>query len=126
MTSVNRAGAKSLRAQGGIVRTLKTLMTAVGLAASAACVAGPFCVVVTGLGQDCKYYDEGSCAQAAMERHGACVDRSTGLATGFNRGARYCLVGAGDNRCEYYDAASCAKAAQDHGGTCVQRPRSGT
>src|SRR2546430_8109257 len=75
-------------------------MTAVGLAASAACVAGPFCVVVTGLGQDCKYYDEGSCAQAAMERHGACVDRSTGLATGFNRGARYCLVGAGESRSE--------------------------
>src|SRR2546430_17682530 len=92
-----------------LFRSLKTLMTAVGLTASAACVAGPFCVVVTGLGQDCKYYDEGSCAQAAMERHGACVDRSTGLATGFNRGARYCLVRAGESRCEYYDAASCAK-----------------
>src|SRR5256886_13429222 len=57
-----------------LFRSLKTLMTAVGLTASAACVAGPFCVVVTGLGQDCKYYDEGSCAQAAMERHGACVE----------------------------------------------------
>src|SRR5947208_7699705 len=98
-------------------------MTAVGLAASAACVAGPFCVVVTGLGQDCKYYDEGSCAQAAMERHGACVDRSTGLATGFNRGARYCLVAAGVTPCEYYHAAPSPQAAHDHGRPRPHPPR---
>jgi hypothetical protein len=108
------------------VRKLKTLMTAIGMAGSAACLAGPFCVVGTGLGQNCRYYDEESCARAAVEQHGACVDRSTGLAAGFNQHSRYCLVGAGDSKCYYYDAASCARAAQDHGGTCIQRRRSGT
>ena len=108
------------------MRKLKTLMTAIGLAASAACVAGPFCVVATGLGQDCKYYDEASCARVAVERGGACVDKSTGVATGVNRDARYCLVGAGESKCYYYDAAACARAAQDQGGTCLQRHRFGS
>jgi hypothetical protein len=114
---------------GGVVRILKTLVTTVGLAASAVCVGGPlmgpYCVAVTGFGQDCKYYDEASCAQAAIERHGACIDRHTGIATGLNKDSRYCLVGAGENKCYYYDAASCAKAALDFGGTCVERPRAG-
>ena len=114
---------------GGVVRILKTLVTTVGLTASAVCVAGPlmgpYCVAITGFGQDCKYYDEASCAQAAVERHGACVDRSTGRATGLNHNARYCLVGGGDSKCYYYDAPSCAKAAQDHGGTCIERPKAG-
>ncbi len=108
------------------MRTLKTLMTTVGLAASTACLAGPFCVVATGLGADCKYYDEASCARAAVERHGACVDKSTGMATGLSRNARYCLVGGGESKCYYYDAASCAKAAQDHGGSCIERPKAGS
>jgi hypothetical protein len=106
------------------VRTLRTLISAVGLVGSAACLAGPYCVVGTGLGADCKYYDEASCAQAAVERHGACIDRSTGFATGFSRNSRYCLVGGGESKCTFYDAASCAKAALEHGGTCMQRPRS--
>jgi hypothetical protein len=112
---------------GGVVRILKTLVTGVGLAASIAAVAGPlqgpFCVVVTGVGRDCKYYDEASCARAAIERQGACIDRSTGFGIGPNKGARYCLIGAGEAKCSYYDAASCAKAIQDFGGTCVERFR---
>jgi len=108
------------------VRKLKTLMSAIGLAGSAACVAGPFCVVGSGLGADCKYYDEASCARVAVERHAACIDRHTGVATGFNKDARYCLVGGGESKCYYYDAASCARAAQDHGGTCLERHRSGS
>ena len=108
------------------MRTLKTLMTAVGMAASTACLAGPFCVIGSGLGTDCKYYDEAICARAAVEQHGGCVDRSSGRAIGLSHNARYCLVGGGESKCYYYDAASCAKAAQDHGGSCMERPRSGS
>lgn len=112
------------------MRTLKTLMTAVGLAASMACFAGPlsgpYCVTGTGLGPDCKYFDEASCARAAVERHGACIDRHTGMATGASPKARYCLVGSGDSKCYFYDAPSCAKAALDQGGTCIERPRAGS
>ena len=106
------------------MRKLKTLMTAIGMAGSAACVAGPFCVVGTGLGPDCRYFDETSCARVAVERHGGCIDKSTGVATGLSKESRYCLLGGGETQCYYYDAASCAKAAQDHGGTCIQRPGS--
>ena len=108
------------------MRKLKTLITAIAMAGPAACLAGPFCVVGTGLGQDCRYFDEASCAQAAVARHGGCIDKSTGVATGFNRNSRYCLVGGGETKCYYYDAASCARAAKDHGGTCLERHRSGS
>jgi hypothetical protein len=105
------------------VRKLKTLMTAIGMAGPAAALAGPFCVVGSGLGQDCRYFDEASCARAAVAQHGACIDKSSGVATGFNKDSRYCLVGAGEAKCYYYDAASCARAAQDEGGTCLERHR---
>jgi hypothetical protein len=108
---------------GGVVRILKTLLTASVIAVPAACLAGPFCVAVTGLKQDCKYYDETSCAHVAVERGGACIDKSTGFSVGANKAARYCLVGSGDAKCYYYDAASCAKAVLDFGGTCVERHR---
>ena len=108
------------------MRKLKTLITAIALAGPTAVLAGPFCVTGTGRGADCKYFDEASCARAAVERHGACVDRSTGVATGFSKDSRYCLVGGGESKCYYYDAASCARAAQDHGGVCLERPGSGT
>lgn len=112
------------------MRKLKTVITAIAMAASAACLAGPlhgpYCVSVPGLAPDCKYYDETSCARAAVQRQGACVDRSTGFALrGPNAGARYCLINAGDAKCNYYDAASCVRAVRDlGGGSCVERVRS--
>jgi hypothetical protein len=112
--------------KGGVVRKLKKLIIAIAMAGPAACLAGPYCVVVPGMGKDCHYYDEASCARAAVERHGGCVDKHTGIATGLSKDSRYCLVGAGEAKCYYYDAASCARAAQDQGGTCLQRHRFGT
>ncbi len=127
LVPVNLAGTGLLRdfkvLMGGVVRKLKTLMAAIGMAGSAACLAGPFCVV-SGLGQNCRYFDEESCARAAVAQRGACIDKSTPVAPGINQHSRYCLVGVGENKCYYYDAASCAKAAQDQGGTCLQRPGS--
>lgn len=108
------------------MRKLKTLISAIAMTAPATCLAGPFCVVVSGLGADCKYYDQENCARAAVAHQGACVDRTTGVSPGFNQGSRYCLVRAGESQCFYYDAASCAKEAQLHGGTCLQRQRAGS
>jgi len=108
------------------VRKLKTLMTAIGMTGSAACLAGPFCLVGTGLGQDCRYFDEATCARAAVQRHGGCIDKSSVVAPEFNKHSHYCLVGAGEPKCYYYDAASCAIASHDHGGTCLERSRSGS
>jgi hypothetical protein len=108
------------------VRKLKKLIIAIAMAGPAACLAGPYCVVVPGMGKDCHYYDEASCARAAVERHGGCVDKHTGIATGLSKDSRYCLVGAGEAKCYFYDAASCARVAQDQGGTCLQRHRFGT
>jgi hypothetical protein len=89
---------------------------------------GPYCVVVQGMPANCRFYDEVTCARAAVIEGGGCVAR-TAFATPLNsapKDAGYCLVSHGDAKCFYYDAASCAKAAQLEGGTCLTRPRLAT
>lgn len=108
------------------MRKLRKLIIAIAMAGPAACLAGPYCVVVSGMGSDCRYYDEASCARAAVERQGGCIDKHTGIPKQVSKESRYCLVGAGESKCYFYDAASCARAAQDQGGTCLERPRSGS
>jgi hypothetical protein len=112
-----------------IVRTPKLILTVIGLVGSAAAMAGPFCMVVDGMAPNCRFYDEASCAHAAVAANGGCVEnrwRGTQLATPVSvapKDAGYCLVGHGDAKCFYFDPQSCAKAAQLEGGTCLTRSR---
>jgi hypothetical protein len=109
------------------VRTLRVLVTGIALFCSAAAVAGPFCVVVTGLPPNCRFYDEDSCARAAVASNGGCVTHKFGRLEAAQpvepRNASYCLVRSGTQQCYFYDAQSCAKAAQEYGGTCITRPK---
>jgi hypothetical protein len=108
------------------VRTSKLIVTVLMMLGSAAAVAGPYCVLVDGMAPDCRFYDQASCAQAAVTHGGGCIDRSGPLGTQLSvapRDAAYCLVGQGDAKCFYFDAQSCAKAAEFHGGTCITRSR---
>ncbi len=111
--------------RGGVVRRLQRLsFTAVGILASSASLAGPFCVVVSGLGAECRYFDEASCASAATAQHGACIvnRREVTTASSMPRNAHFCLVSAGAGaQCLYYDLAACQRAASDNGGTCVAK-----
>src|SRR3984893_1115678 len=126
---LHRAGRS---ARGGIVRTPKLILTVIGLLGSGAAMAGPFCMVVDGMAPNCRFYDQASCAQAAVAANGGCVEnrlRGTRLATPLSvapRDAGYCLVGHGDAKCYYFDPQSCAKAAQLEGGTCLTRSRLST
>jgi hypothetical protein len=105
---------------GGVVLKLKILMTAIGMLGSVACFAAPFCVVVLGFGQDCHYFDEPSCAQAAAAQHGACfVNTGLSLRSPAPNGARYCLALGATQQCNFRDQISCTMAARDSGGTCV-------
>ena len=110
---------------GGVVQNLKlTLMAAIGILNSAATVAGPFCVVVPGLGPpQCRYFDEASCARAATVAHGGCIGNpKQGIAPSMApEHARFCLVTGTGTMCSYYDAPSCAQAAKEFGGTCLTR-----
>lgn len=117
------------------MRTPKLIVTAIGLLGSAAAVAGPFCVVIEGMAPNCRFYDEASCAQAAVAANGGCVENrlrgqlGARLATPLSvapKDAGYCLVGHGDAKCYYFDPQSCAKAAQIEGGTCLTRSRLST
>jgi hypothetical protein len=118
--------------RGGIVRTPKLILTVIGLLGSAAAMAGPFCMLVDGMAPNCRFYDEASCAQAAVAANGGCVEnrlRGTRLATPLAvapKDAGYCLMGHGDAKCYYFDAQACAKAAQLEGGTCLTRSRLST
>ena len=108
------------------MRTLKRMMPAIALLGSGAAVAAPpFCVVVSGMAPNCHYFDEASCARAAVAAGGGCVSnaRNGTLVSVAPRDAHYCLVSGGTERCYYYDAKSCARAAQDIGGTCITRSR---
>ena len=114
------------------MRTPKLILTVIGLLGSGAAMAGPFCMVVEGMPANCRFYDEASCAQAAVAANGGCVEnrwRGKQLGTALSvapKDAGYCLVGHGDAKCYYFDAQACAKAAQLEGGTCVTRPRLST
>jgi hypothetical protein len=108
------------------MRALKMMATGIGLFGSAVAVAGPFCLMVTGMPANCRFYDESTCAAAAASQNGGCVpnnpiSRAAPVSIGTDH-ARYCLVNSGDAKCYYYDAQACAKAAQDYGGTCLTRP----
>ena len=110
---------------GGVVRNLKlTLVAAIAILSCTTAVAGPFCVVISGLGRQCHYFDEASCARAATAAHGSCVVNTAEVTAPSDtpRQARFCLVSAGTGaKCNYYDLSSCARAAQDAGGSCVAR-----
>src|SRR2546429_7216898 len=83
---------------GGVVRNLKlTLMAAIAILSCTAAVAGPFCVVISGLGRQCHYFDEASCARAATAAHGSCVVNTAEVTAPSDtpRQARFCLVSAG-------------------------------
>jgi hypothetical protein len=114
------------------VRTPKVILTVIGLVGSGAAMAGPFCMVVDGMAPNCRFYDQASCAQAAVAANGGCVEngwRGRQLETPVSvapRDAGYCLVGHGDAKCYYFDPQSCAKAAQLEGGTCLTRSRLST
>jgi hypothetical protein len=107
------------------VRRLKKLsLAAVGIIGSSACLAGPFCVIVSGMGAECRYFDEASCATAASAAHGACIvnRREVTATSSMPRNAHFCLVSAGAGpQCLYYDVASRQRAASDNGGTCVAK-----
>jgi hypothetical protein len=106
------------------VRTSRLIVTVIGILGSAAALAGPFCVVTDGMPANCRFYDEASCMQAAINANGGCIDKSkSGQALSVEpRNARYCLVSGGTSKCYFYDAQSCANAAKLNGGTCLTRP----
>jgi hypothetical protein len=81
-------------------------------------------VVADGMAPNCRFYDETSCMQAAINANGGCIDKSKrGQALSVEpKDARYCLVSRGDSKCYFYDAQSCAAAAKLNGGTCLTRP----
>ncbi len=82
-------------------------------------------MVVSGMAPNCRFYDEASCAQAAVTAGGACVSQKQGHGLDMStkpREAKYCLVLGGDSKCNFYDAQSCAQAAKLNGGTCLTRP----
>ena len=111
------------------MRTPKLIVTVIALLGSTAAVAGPFCVVIDGMAPNCRYFDETSCAQAAVSANGGCIAKhalGTPLAVAPRNMAGYCLMGHGDAKCYYFDAQACAKAAQLEGGTCLTRPRLST
>ena len=114
------------------MRTPKLILTVMGLLGSAAAMAGPFCMVVDGMAPNCRFYDEASCAQAAVAANGGCVEnrwRGKPLGTALSvapKDTGYCLVAHGDAKCYYYDAQACAKAALLEGGTCLTRPKLST
>jgi len=107
------------------VQRLKELsLAAVAVIGSSACLAGPFCVVVSGMGAECRYFDEASCASAANAQHGACVvnRREVTASSWTPRSAHFCLVSAGAGaQCLYYDLTACQRAASENGGTCVAK-----
>ena len=110
------------------MRTPRLIVTVIGLLASAAAVAGPYCVVVQGMPANCRFYDETSCARAAAMEGGGCIEKNAfgrPLAVA-PKNAGYCLISHGDAKCYYFDAASCARAAQLEGGTCLTRPQLAT
>jgi len=108
------------------VRKLKKLIIAIAMAGPAACLAGPFCVVVSGMGQDCHYYDE-----ASLRASGRGPARRLYRQTHRNRNAvkqRVSLLPSGGRRGQVLllRRGLVREAAQDQGGTCLQRPRFGS
>lgn len=103
------------------MRISRLIVTVVGVLGSAAALAGQYCLVVDGMGANCRFFDEASCARAAVESHGGCFEKGRAVSV-TPKGARYCLVAGGDPKCYYYDAQSCANAAKLSGGTCLTRP----
>jgi hypothetical protein len=107
-----------------VQRLKKLSFAAVGILGSSASFAGPFCVLVSGLGAECHYFDEASCASAASAAHGACVvnTREVTASSWTPRNAHFCLVSPrAGAQCLYYDLSSCQRAALDQGGTCVAK-----
>ncbi len=107
------------------MRTAKLLLSAIWIVGSAAAVAGPYCMVVSGMAPNCRFYDEASCAQAAVAAGGGCVAKKEGFGLDMStapREAKFCLVNGGDSKCGFYDAQSWAAAAKLNGGTCLTRP----
>lgn len=100
--------------------TLSGQLLAVGLFASATCIAAPFCVV-SAVGKQCYYYDEPSCEQAAAMQRGGCILNSNELAPAPSYGAPFCVVTSFGTQCYYYDVPSCQQAAEMMRGRCVAR-----
>src|SRR2546421_7629239 len=105
---------------GGVVRNLKlTLMAAIAILSCTAAVAGPFCVVISGLGRQCHYFDEASCARAATAAHGSCVVNTAEVTAPSDtpRQARFCLVSAGARgECNDYHFSPLPPAGPEAGG----------
>jgi hypothetical protein len=108
-------------------KTNLIVATVVGVLGSAVAVAGEYCLVVTGMPNNCRFIDQESCARAAINSGGGCVDRhGQSVMAAAPRDAGYCLVNRGDAKCYYFDAQACAQAAQLQGGTCLTRPKLST
>jgi hypothetical protein len=111
-----------------IVRKTNLIVaTVVGVLGSAAAVAGQYCLVLSGMPNNCRFVDEESCAQAAMNAGGGCIDKNGQAIRSLGpRDAGYCLVNHGDQKCYYFNAQACAEAAKLEGGTCLTRPKLST
>ncbi len=81
--------------------------------------AAPFCVSVTGLPDQCMYYDTAQCSARATQLGGVCTANPAELKVTGGSG-RYCLVDS--NRvaqCTYPDRDTCTADASRKGAICV-------
>ena len=108
-------------------KTNLIVASVVGVLGSAVAVAGQYCLVISGMPNNCRFVDQESCARAAVDAGGGCVDKNgRALQSIAPRDAGYCLLNHGDSKCYYFDAQACAAAAQLEGGTCLTRPKLST
>lgn len=96
------------------------ILTLVLLLASSPVQAGPFCVVRSD-GQDCSFFGQSDCAEAARVRGGVCTVNRDELKVP-SSGMPYCVVTAYRTQCWYSDEATCRGEASRFNGICLPNP----